>query len=225
MDHNLATKTQAVERYLLGEMPPEEREDFEEHYFDCADCAKDVRAAARFRANAREVLRWPAAEADNRSPWFSWSFPRLVPIAATVILLVVVGYQQAFLIPTLRRQAAAVSTSVATGGVHFTVLGTARSSPKLTVIPAGIPVVSLDLDLPASAPRVPAYECAITDASGKTVAAPVIDVGPSTETLTVQLNRSLLPPGGYTITVRGVSDPRNAAQTRGDAIEQYHLIL
>jgi hypothetical protein len=104
MDHNRATETQAVERYLLGEMPPEERDDFEGHYFACAECAKDVRAAARFRANAREVLRDPeqlaAPEKESHNPW--WRLPTLVPLAAAIALIGVVAYQNTVVIPALR---------------------------------------------------------------------------------------------------------------------------
>jgi len=104
MEHNLAVETQAVERYLLGEMPPKEREDFEEHYFTCAECAQDVRAAARFRANARELLRNPeqfsAPEKDRSRAW--WRLPTLVPLAAAFALVGVVSYQNLVTIPALR---------------------------------------------------------------------------------------------------------------------------
>jgi hypothetical protein len=103
MEHNRAVEIQAVERYLLGEVPPEEREDFEEHYFTCAECAQDVRAAARFRANAREILRDPEqfspAEKDRRSVW--WRFPTLGPLAAAFTLLCAVAYQNLVTIPAL----------------------------------------------------------------------------------------------------------------------------
>src|ERR1039457_1070131 len=97
MEHNRAVEIKAGERYLLGEMPPDEREDFEEHYFTCAECAQDVRAAARFRANARELLRNPEQfypPAGERRRGFSWrSFPSMAPVAVSVLLLGVVVYQ------------------------------------------------------------------------------------------------------------------------------------
>ena len=36
MNHVEAVKTLAIERYLLEEMTPEERDAFEEHFFSCA---------------------------------------------------------------------------------------------------------------------------------------------------------------------------------------------
>ena len=47
MNHQRATTTSAAERYLLDEMTAEEREEFEEHYFSCAECAEDMRAAGQ----------------------------------------------------------------------------------------------------------------------------------------------------------------------------------
>jgi Putative zinc-finger len=37
MDHHQATQLTAVEKYLLDELPPELRDEFEEHYFDCQE--------------------------------------------------------------------------------------------------------------------------------------------------------------------------------------------
>ena len=47
MDHQEAVRQKATERYLLDELDPELRDQFEEHLFDCQDCALDVRAAQR----------------------------------------------------------------------------------------------------------------------------------------------------------------------------------
>jgi anti-sigma factor RsiW len=49
MTHDTAISTMSTERYLLGDMSPEERSEFEAHYFDCAICADDVKAAYDFR--------------------------------------------------------------------------------------------------------------------------------------------------------------------------------
>ncbi len=50
MEHKTAIKTLAAERYLLGEMPDEERDEFEAHYFTCTECAEEVRHAAALAA-------------------------------------------------------------------------------------------------------------------------------------------------------------------------------
>src|SRR6185436_9398925 len=55
MTHQQALDGLASERYLLDEMTEVERFDFEAHYFDCMDCAEDVRLGERIRQEARRA--------------------------------------------------------------------------------------------------------------------------------------------------------------------------
>ncbi len=55
MDHSEAVTKKMAESYLLEELTPEQRDAFEEHYFDCPECAKDVKAAAMLVANLAVV--------------------------------------------------------------------------------------------------------------------------------------------------------------------------
>jgi anti-sigma factor RsiW len=74
MTHEQAVRTFAAERYLLGEMSELEQQDFEAHYFDCAECADDVRSnvkmacgitsestAARFESSGKTWTSKPAS--------------------------------------------------------------------------------------------------------------------------------------------------------------------
>ena len=56
MDHHEAVRQKATERYLLDDLDAEERDQFEEHLFDCQDCALDVRAGAMFVDQTKVVL-------------------------------------------------------------------------------------------------------------------------------------------------------------------------
>ena len=104
MDHELAVKSQACEKYLLGELSPEMRDAYEQHYFGCAECAAQLRAAAEFMAAGRKIL----AEAPHAVPqadyvrvprgWMPWMNP-LVAIPAFAALLLVIGYQNLVTIP------------------------------------------------------------------------------------------------------------------------------
>jgi len=60
MDHNEAVRMNAAEKYILGELSPVLREQYEEHFFACVACALEVKAAAAFVDNACDVLRQPA---------------------------------------------------------------------------------------------------------------------------------------------------------------------
>src|SRR5712671_1920778 len=61
MDHAQAVQAQAVDRYLLGELAGQEREEFEQHFFICAHCSEELRDGAVFVDNARVVMREESA--------------------------------------------------------------------------------------------------------------------------------------------------------------------
>jgi anti-sigma factor RsiW len=76
MDHGEAIRLGATEKYVLGELPQSLRDDFEEHYFECQECALDLKAAEAFVDNAREVLREGVAKAVATVPdLFAVGFP------------------------------------------------------------------------------------------------------------------------------------------------------
>src|SRR5260370_25370453 len=57
MNHGEAIRLGATEKYVLGELPQSLRDEFEEHYFECLECALALKAAAGFVDNARAVFR------------------------------------------------------------------------------------------------------------------------------------------------------------------------
>lgn len=101
MEHQQAKEMHAAEKYVLGELPGELREQFEEHYFDCAECALDVRATAAFVAASKEIFQEqieaePAKALKGRaapaSHWAKWLKP-LIAIPALAALVVMFGYE------------------------------------------------------------------------------------------------------------------------------------
>jgi len=110
MDHKEAVRLQAAEKYVLGEFPPNLRDEYEEHFFDCAECAVDVKAMAAFVDVSREVLRAePEILAERKAApahggWLSWFRPVIaVPVFAA--LLLVIGYQSFVTIPKAKEEA------------------------------------------------------------------------------------------------------------------------
>src|SRR5580704_6048204 len=68
MDHSESIRLMAAEKYLLGELAPELREQFEEHFFDCQECALDVRAGAALVEHSKVVLSEPVAVSPASLP-------------------------------------------------------------------------------------------------------------------------------------------------------------
>jgi hypothetical protein len=113
MDHEVVARQGMTERYLLGELDADARQGFEEHFFDCPDCALDVRAGALFVEQSRVLLADEPAGASRRAPTPVPAKPRgltalfgmfkpafAIPVMAA--LLVVVGYQNVVTYPQLR---------------------------------------------------------------------------------------------------------------------------
>ncbi len=112
MDHAEAVRQKATERYLMNELDPKARDQFEEHLFDCQDCALDLRTTAMFIEQSKVVLSEAAAASPvrvvvpepARPAWFAWLRPAFaVPVLA--VLLAVVGYQNFVQVPHLEEAA------------------------------------------------------------------------------------------------------------------------
>lgn len=56
-DHQRAVYLHAVESYLLDELAPALREEFEEHFFECLECAEALRTGWILQQNGRALLR------------------------------------------------------------------------------------------------------------------------------------------------------------------------
>ncbi len=110
MDHNEALKLQAAEKYAMGELPPALRDAYEDHFFDCTECAADLQATVAFMESSREVFRNESQKTFvQRGPnigwgWFAWLKPSLA-VPAFAALLLIIGYQNAVTIPHAREAA------------------------------------------------------------------------------------------------------------------------
>jgi len=110
MDHKAVVRQKMTERYLLDELDSTVRDEFEEHFFDCPECALDVRAGAQFVAQSKTVLAESseqvpvAATVDSRrnaQGWLAWLRPAFAaPVFA--LLLAVIGYQNLVIYPQLQ---------------------------------------------------------------------------------------------------------------------------
>lgn len=158
MTHQYAIDTMASERYLLGEMDEPERDQFEEHYFECMDCAEDIRAAGRMREEVRRagpvatvVSTLPPALPAGRviRPMVpAWRQAQVaVPWAAAACLAVVAGYQSLVVVPGLEQAAApqAVTPFVLHGATR------AAGGDVVVTVPASGRSVALSLDVIAGA--------------------------------------------------------------------------
>src|SRR5882762_502686 len=112
MDHQEALRRGAVEKYLLHEMPDPERDEFEAHFFDCQECAADLRATAAFLDGVKATLLDGAKQellrsrAIRRAPkllqksWFEFLWRPAFAAPALALSLLVIVYQNAVVLPS-----------------------------------------------------------------------------------------------------------------------------
>jgi hypothetical protein len=97
MTHADAVRTLATERYLLDEMSEIERFAFEEHFFDCVECAEDARTGSVMRRAVKAGLLPDASQEQHAVPLNTgkrrWNPAIVVPWAAAAMLALAVGYQ------------------------------------------------------------------------------------------------------------------------------------
>lgn len=125
MDHDEAVRLQAAEKYVLGALPKEQREKYEEHYFDCPACAEEIKATVAFMESSRQVLREQVPEpivagsiAPKAHSWFAWLRPAFaVPVFAALVLFI--GYQNSVTIPQLRESSSSRLAEVVSSSFHL----------------------------------------------------------------------------------------------------------
>jgi hypothetical protein len=204
MDHKLAQQTKTIDKYLLDELTLEERQAFEEHMFDCPDCAAQVQSDFAMIDGLKEVLREPVPVLETKQQkakgsWRDWFRPMtLAPACAALVLACTVGYQNMISIPKLLEPQVVDLPPALTA----TTRGTTQTVP---VRPgAALLYVSFAVD---AASVFPGYVCEFEGAGGATVI--TMDCGKhhtAEFTLSLKLPSAKLPAGVYTMILRPASD-------------------
>jgi hypothetical protein len=240
MTHADAASTQAVERYLLGELSPEQRDEFEAHVFDCRECAEDLKAAAVFLDNSRAVLRedptlaleGPSPHADtsaDRKPrWLSWLTPAtLVPTytwaSAFLLLLGFSLYQNLVTLPALRNSSAPRALSA----FSFVSSGTRGATPLVIAAPTRQPFL-LFFDIPPGG-RYASYHCVITAEAGKPEVGVDVTAAQARDTVQLFVPAGGLSAGPHTLVITGIAGSETGAGTgavgKNQEIARYPFVL
>jgi len=224
MDHSEAVRLQAAEKYVLGKLPKDEHAAYEEHYFDCASCAEEIKATVAFMECVRQVAQEEAAErvgsrtlvpavasasTSARGSWLGWLRPAFAaPVLAA--LFVFITYQNSVTIPRLKE---ASSHSAAPEAVrYFSLLpagarGEGSSSSIVKVGPQED--FSLDVDMPGNSPT--GYLCQVQDESGRVRFTVLVSAEQAKNNVRINVPGGVLQPGKYKLVI--LSGQPSAAQT------------
>jgi hypothetical protein len=223
MDHIEAVNKQAVERYLLGQMPDAEIDAFEKHFFECGTCADEVESGVLFQENACAAFPpVPQPAAAVKRNWLSqrllqwWTTPAFaVPALAAGLLAAAVVYQAGFVIPALRQELASQAPQVPQAVVSFLLKsatrGQIRGEEKPFLIPTGAPSFLVQMDLDDTS--FPQYRCALYDNAGAFRWSVDGQAPPPGGQLNVVIPVAGLKPGVYTLKVHGVRGSQAGPET------------
>jgi len=201
MDHTEALRLQAAEKYVLGELTPALRDEYEEHYFDCQECAADLRSAVAFAGVTRAAFQSGQSDfSEDEAPrgWFAWLRPAVL-VPAMGVLVAALAYQSFVAIPRLQHFA----TSSPAGSASFVSLIGADSrsnAAKSFVIQQNQPVI-LEVDIPPS--PFSSFLCQIQDAAGHSVYDGSVSVADARQSVHLIVPGGALRPGTYSLRVLG----------------------
>ena len=233
MDHNYALQNHTAERYLLEELPQDEREAYEEHFFSCRLCAEEVQAASEFIDGARELIQNQVKEelyghAKQHSIWGSWlnwrSIMQPLPAMACLLLVFVSGfsaYQNRVTIPQLR---ASVGAAPAQGTLMAQVI-----PPKAIVLSeargANGPVITTSKDkaftvqFDVTLTGFDSFEAFITTPSGvKRLPTRIISAQEATDPIQMLVPAGALETGSYIVVIQGVTSKGTESGIKGEPI-------
>ncbi len=208
MDHDLAVKSQACEKYLLGELSPDLRDTYEEHYFSCAECATQLRMAAELVGAGQQIFAQTPAPAVARpvhesGGWLRWFRPAIaIPLLAT--LLLVVGYQNLVLIPQLKESRAPrvlPMFSLISANTRGEIVPAFTTQPNQPV--------GLYVDVPADA-AYSTYQIALVDPWGKTTPVRSLSYAEAQKTQVVVVNPGKIS-GKYILVISGQTNSQLAS--------------
>jgi hypothetical protein len=209
MDHSESIRLMAAEKYLLGELTPELREQFEEHFFDCQECALDVRAGARLVEHCKVVLSEPVAVSPAMVPVsaaaqpraFAWFRPAFVaPILAA--LLVVIGYQNLVTYPKLKGEVAIVNQPQVLASASLINANTRGAERTPITVRPGESFL-LFVDIPPDA-RASSYLAELHGPDGNSEWSLAIPAETAKNMVPIRVPAGHRGPGMYTLVLRGV---------------------
>lgn len=216
MTHEHAVETLASERYLLDEMSELERHRFEGHYFECGQCAEDVRLGAYLR---EEVRAGRLADAKHDAPTvvamprrFWQRPPAAVPWAAAAALALVVGYQSFVAVPALREVVAPQALS------PVMLRGATRGADPVVSVAPGQAFVTLGAYVDAP-PEGRDLEYALSSGGGVAVVSGRAPLPAEGDPLMLLVPvDALAGPGQYTLVVRDAERPQ-------EVLGEYEFIV
>ena len=235
MDHSEALELKAAERYLLGDLTGVQRQEYEEHFFGCPECAQALGLGVVFIENARDILAPEAhpapasvafapekvAPVPEQSPkqtpkqsWFAVFLRPAFAAAALALLAFVIVYQGGVyqgggVTPQFKTAAAVQDTPQVLAAFSLLAQSSRGRAPAGILVPRDRPI-GLFIDIPPIHPFA-FYDCQFQDADGKLEFSLKVSAEEARQTVELFVPPSRLQPGQHVLVVRGLDSSQGLA--------------
>jgi hypothetical protein len=236
MDHLEAIEMKAAERYVLGDLPGGLREEYEEHFFGCVECAEELKLAAAFVENTRAAMETEALATPERVPvaaaqrpassgWFAAFLRPSLALPVFAALMLVVAYQSFLVIPRLKdttTQSLATAAPQTLASFSLLTANSRGAEPATITVAAGHPF-SLYFDIPPDE-HFSSYVCEFQNASGTPEYSLNISAEQAQNAVQLLIPSASLGTGKHVLVISGLGKQENAA-SRGTEVARYPFTL
>jgi hypothetical protein len=230
MEHDQAVRLSLVEKYLLDELPPQIRDEFEEHYFDCRECTEDLQVTSAFMDAAKNELRatplpkpalGAAKKSETNKPWFAWLWTPALVVPALAACLLVIAYQNLVILPRFRNALAELRAPEILPTVSL-VGGNSRGGSAPSIAVEGAHAFLVLIDIPTQE-RFSSYTCLLYAPSGSLAWHVQASPEEAKDTVSIRVPAGRAASGSYTLVVQGNSSA--ASGENGVELARYRFTL
>jgi hypothetical protein len=205
MTHQHAVETLACERYLLNEMPELERYAFEAHFFECEECAGDVRLGNDLRRDASAIFdrdRAPLPAAASAAPVRRRRLSGSVALPWAAAVVLAAGLLHQMQRPPSLDEGARVFAPIP-------LRPATRSAVPFVPLPEPDGALSLALDVTAGTAGTPlTYQLVRDDSAAEVASGGAASPPPGTPLIVIVPASRLTPGATYLLRVAAGSDGR-----------------
>jgi hypothetical protein len=228
MEHTYAVENRLVEQYLLNELSPDARDAFEEHYFECTECAAELRMTDAFMKAARMELQKPAEApklqiVSRRKPLLNLlQWKPIFALTALAACLVVMVYQNMVTFPRLRTEVAKVEMPAVLPTISL-VGGNSRGGSMPSAATNGATSILLMVDIPTQE-RFSRYICALYTPQHQLIGTVQVSAEQAKDTVSVRAPVQSGVYGTYSLEIRG-EQVAGSASASEPALASYTYTL